>query len=188
MPSILRGQSSFFPCPRQNSLINLSGSGVLRRAVFSIILSAFSVLFAPTVAAQSRYENPVDNKTYETAGQFKTYQPAVPRDTRVGRVTTKNVTLLTGEPEIKVRVKVGDLVAYIKAAEVRAYAELAKNKTAMAALVQFNCRPGQCEVKMASQGEAAEATLQSLHDALSQLPPLKVRGDVAFQVMFDVGS
>ena len=158
------------------------------RSVLSTALAVLSALLATPVAAQARYDNPVDKKTYETSGQFKTYQPAVPRDTRGQRITTQNVLLLTGEPDLKARVKVEDLAAYIKIAESKAYAELARNKSAMAALVQFNCQPGKCEVKLASQGQAEEATLQALHDALSKLPPLKATGEVIFQVMFNVGS
>jgi hypothetical protein len=96
--------------------------------------------------------------------------------------------LLTGEPELKTRITVEDMVAYIKQAEARAYAELAKNKSAMAALVQFNCQPEKCEVKLASQGQAEEATLQALYDALSKLPPLKTTGEVIFQLTFNVDS
>lgn len=89
---------------------------------------------------------------------------------------------------MKERVKVEDLADFIKAAEVRAYGELAKNKKPMVALVQFNCQPGKCEIKLASQGEAAESTLQALYDSLSRLPTLKTNGEVAFQVRFDVGA
>jgi len=157
------------------------------RVFISMVLAPLLALPTPQVTAQSRYENPVDNKTYVTPGQFKTYQPAKARDTRGQRVTTQKVMLLTGEHDIKKRVKVEDLAEYIKAAEGRAYAELEKNKAAMTALVQFNCSPNKCQVKMASQGQAEEATLQALYDALAQLSPLRVTDDVAFQLMFNVG-
>jgi hypothetical protein len=155
---------------------------------FWTVLASISILLPLNVVAQSRYDNPVDKKTYETSGQFKTYQPAMPRDTDGQRVTTRNIMLLTGEPDIKNRVKVEELAAYIKSAEVRAYVELMKNKAAMAALVQFNCQSEKCEVKMASQGLAEDATLQALYDAFSRLPPLKVTGEVAFQILFNVDS
>jgi len=156
--------------------------------LLSLALIAISALLALPVNAESHYDNPVDKKTYETSGQFKTYQPAVSRDTRSQRVTTQNVVLLIGEPDLKTRVKVEDLAAFIKAAEVRAYAELAKNKAAMTTLVQFNCRPGKCKVELASQGQAEEVRLQSLHDSLSKIPALQTTGEVDFQVMFKVGS
>jgi hypothetical protein len=158
------------------------------RPLFSIAVASLTASLASAVDAQSRYDNPIDKKTYETSGEFRTYQPAVPGDTRGQRVATQGVLLLTGEPDLKTRVKVEDLAAYIKAAEARAYLELAKNKAAMAALVQFNCQPGKCDVKLASQGQAEEATLQALYDALSKLPPLKATGEVIFQVTFNVGS
>jgi hypothetical protein len=157
------------------------------RVFFCSMVAASLLTFTQPVAAQSRYENPVDKKIYETSGQFKTYQPSVPRDTRGQRVTTQNIMLLTGEPDLKVRVKVKDLAEYIKTAEACGYAELEKNKTAMSALVQFNCQPEKCEVKIASQGQAEETTLQALYDTLSKLPALRVTGEVAFQVMFNVG-
>ena len=147
-----------------------------------------ATLLPMSSAAQSQYENPVDKKTYVTSGQFKTYQPNTPRDTRGQRVRTEGIILLTGEPDLKLRVQVQDLADFIKSAEASAYIELAKNKKAMAALVQFNCQPGKCDIKLASQGEAEKATLQALHESLSKLPPLKLSGEVAFQVKFNVGT
>lgn len=149
---------------------------------------ASAMLLGSVADAQSRYENPVDKKTYQTSGQFKKYQPATPRDVRGQRVTTEEVILLTGEPDLESRVKVEDLTAFIKTAEARAYPELAKNKTAMVALVQFNCQPGKCEVKLASQGAAEGGTLQGLYESLSKLAPLRASGEVAFQVKFNVAS
>jgi hypothetical protein len=158
------------------------------RPLLSVALVALSAQLMSSAAAQSRYDNPVDKKTYITPGQFKTYQPAVPRDDRGQRVTTQDIRLLTGEPDLKARVKVEDLAAFVKAAEVRAYAELARNKSAMEALVQFNCKPTKCEVELASQGKADKAILQALHDALTKLPPLKTTGEIIFQVRFSVGT
>lgn len=151
-------------------------------------LATSATLVCLAAVAQSRYDNPVDKKTYETSGEFKTYQPAVPRDTTGQRVTTAGVTLLTGEPELKSRVKVEELAAFIKAAEVRAYLELKKNKAPMVALVQFNCQPGKCEVKLVSQGEAEKSTLQAIYDSLSKMAPLKATGEIIFQVEFRVGA
>jgi hypothetical protein len=151
-------------------------------------LATSAALVCLTTVAQSRYDNPVDKKTYETSGEFKTYQPAVPKNTSGQRVTTAGVTLLTGQPELKSRVKVEELSAFIKAAEVRAYSELEKNKAPMAALVQFNCQPGKCEVKLVSQGQAEQSTLQAIYDSLSKMAPLKSTGEVIFQVEFRVGA
>jgi len=151
-----------------------------------IVSSILALLAAPVVCAESHYVNPVDKKIYKTLGQFKTYAPDVPRDTRGQQVTTQGVVLLTGEPDLKLRVKVEDLSAYIKSIEGHAYSELAKNKTPMAVLVQFNCLPGKCEIKLASQGQAEEPTLKAFYDVLSMLDPLKTTGEVIFQVMFNV--
>jgi hypothetical protein len=151
-------------------------------------LATSATLVCLTAVAQSRYDNPVDKKTYETSGEFKTYQPALRRDTSGQRVTTAGVTLLTGEPQLKSRVKLEELAAFIEAAEVRAYSELEKNKAPMAALVQFNCQPGRCEVKLVSQGQAENSTLQAIYDSLSNMAPLKATGEVIFQVEFRVGA
>jgi len=155
---------------------------------FPLAIATSVALTAPATFAQSRYDNPVDKKTYETPGEFKTYKPAVPKDTRGQRVTTVGVMLLTGEPDLKSRVKVEELAEFIKLAEASAYSELSKNKTPMAALVQFNCKPGRCDVKLVSQGQAERATLQALHDSLAKLPPLKAAGEVIFQVEFRVDA
>ena len=151
-------------------------------------LATSAALVCLTAVAQARYDNPVDKKTYVTSGEFKTYQPAAPRNASGQRVTTAGVTLLTGEPELKSRVKVEELSAFIKAAEVLAYSELKKNRAPMAALVQFTCLPGKCEVKFVSQGQAEKPTLQAIYDSLSKMAPLKATGEVIFQVEFRVGS
>lgn len=158
------------------------------RVLLSIALAALTAQLVSPATAQSRYDNPVDQKTYVTTGSFKTYQPDSPRDIRGQRITTQHVMLLTAEPELKARVKVEDLAAYIKVVQARAYAELARNKSAMAALVQFNCHPKKCEVKLSTQGEAEGAILQALYDALSKVPPLRTTGEVIFQVTFNVDS
>jgi len=159
------------------------------RLTFALVLalSLHGPALAQEAGSKSRYQKPVDKMTYETPGQFKTYYPAAPRDERGQRVTTQDIVLLTGEPDISTRVTVQDLATYMKNAEARAYAELAKNKTAMSAMARFNCRPDKCEVEIASQGQADNATLQALYDVLSKLPPLKTTGAVAFQLVFNVG-
>ena len=153
-----------------------------------ILVSAALSTAGAGAQAQSRYDNPVDKKSYVTSGEFKTYAPAVPKDTRGQRVTTAGVLLLTGEPELKARTSVQDLTAFIKTVEASASTELLRNKSTMAALVQFNCRPGKCEVKLMSQGQAEESILQALHEALTRLQPLKTSGEVIFQVEFRVGA
>jgi len=159
----------------------------MHRLILRAIATSMMMVCLAAVA-QSRYDNPLDNKTYETSGEFKTYQPASPKDTRGQRVTTAGVTLLTGEPELKSRVKVEELAAFIKEAEVRAYSELEKNKSPMSALVQFNCQPGKCQIKLASQGQAEKSTLQAIYDSLSKMVPLNATGEVIFQVEFRVGA
>lgn len=150
------------------------------------VLLASAALASICVLAQSRYENPVDRKTYETLGEFRTYVPAVPRETGERRTSTAGVTLLIGELELRSRVKVEDLATFIKAIEARAYPELEKNKEPMTAIVQFNCQPGKCEVNLATQGRAEKSTLRAVYDSLSKLAPLKATGEVIFQIEFRV--
>src|SRR5262245_36102660 len=124
--------------------------------------------------------------TYEIPGGPKAYQPANPHDTTGQRVVTEQVVLLTREADLKARARVEDLAAFIKAAEVVAYKELDRNKTAMAVMIQFNCLPGQYEVKMASQGEAEQEVVQQVYEKVSDLPPRKVAGDFRFKVQMRV--
>ncbi len=157
---------------------------ILRDAFLMIAL----LLLPVTSEAQSRYENPVVQKTGETSGHFKTYHPVTSQDTTRQRVTTQHVVLLTAQSDLEMRVKVEDLATFIHSAEVQAYLVLAKNRSAMATLAQFNCYPGKCDVKLASQGQAEEATMQELYVALSSLTPPKVTGAVIFQVRFNVAN
>lgn len=138
--------------------------------------------------AESEYQNPVDGKTYVAPGGFKTYQPVVPRDTRGQRITTTGVTLLTSQADLQERTSVQELSLFIKSAEAKAYEVLARNKSAMVVLVQFNCAPGKCAVKLASQGEAENATLQKLYEVLTGLPALRTSGEATFQVQIRVGA
>ncbi|MDP9607533.1 UNVERIFIED_ORG: hypothetical protein J2W38_007358 [Variovorax paradoxus] len=169
--------------------VKLFTANIRRKEMHRFLLRGLltsAALASIAAVAQSRYENPVDGKTYETLGQFRTYVPAVPRQPGEHRTTTAGVTLLVGEAELQSRVKVEELAGFIKAVEARAYPELEKNKAPMALIVQFNCHPGKCEVKLVSQGNAEKSTLQALYDSLSKLAPLKATGEVIFQIEFRV--
>ncbi len=150
----------------------------------------FALLMLAPVAlmAQQRYDNPVDHQTYSASGAFRTYQPAVPRNTDGQRVMTERLILLTGEEDLKTRVTVADLVAFGKSAENVVYPELAKNAKPMALLLQFNCLPGKFDVQMSSQGDAEQEVLQKVYDAVKHLPPLAVSGEVRFQLQIRVKS
>lgn len=136
--------------------------------------------------AADRYDNPVDKRSYITDGEFKTYKPELPRDNAGQPVVTNGIRFLTGEPDLKQRVRVEDLVSFIKAAEERAYPILAKSKTHALVLLQFNCQPNQHEVKIATQGNPQESILQNLYEAMKAIAPLKTKGEVVFQVELNV--
>lgn len=146
------------------------------------------ILLPVASAAQSGSGNPAEQKTTATSDQSKTDHPAALQETKGQRVKMQHVTLLTTESDLAVRVKVEDLADFIQSAETQASIELSKNKSAMAALAQFNCRPGKCDVNLASQGQAEEARMQALYVALSKLPPPKVSGEIMFQVRFNVSD
>lgn len=52
------------------------------RLLVLIGATAVAALLISEAGAQSRYYNPVNKKTYVTSGEFKTYKPAIPRNTR----------------------------------------------------------------------------------------------------------
>jgi hypothetical protein len=138
--------------------------------------------------AESEYLNPVDGKTYVAPGGFKTYQPEVPRNTLGQRISTIGVILLTSQADLQERTSVQDLSVFLKSVEAKAYEVLARNKSAMVVLVQFNCAPGKCAVKLASQGEAESATLQKLYAVLAGVPALRTSGEAIFQLQIRVGA
>ena len=144
------------------------------------------VLFIGFAYAQAQYDNPVDGRSYVTEGEFKTYTPEKPRDTTWQKVVTNSIHLLTGEPDLKKRVRVEDLASFIKSAETKAYPILAKNQTPALILLQFDSQPNEHDVKIASQGNPQESILQELYDAMKELTPLRTTGEVMFQVEIHV--
>lgn len=147
---------------------------------------AITIIPVSSAHGQERYDNPVDHRSYVTEGEFKTYKPDSEQDTSGQSVVTNGIHLLTGEPDLKQRVRVEDLASFIKSAEDKAYPILAKNKASALVLVQFDCQPNRFEVKMASQGNPQESILQALYEAMKSLSPLKTKGEVIFQVELNV--
>ena len=144
---------------------------------FLILSTSFS-----SAHGQARYDDPVDHRSYVTEGEFKTYKPKTERDTTGQPVVTNGIRLLTGEPDLKQRVRVEELASFIRSAENKAYPILAKNNAPALVLVQFDCQPNRFEVKIASQGNPLESVLQALYEAMKTLPPLQTTGEVIFQV------
>jgi hypothetical protein len=155
-------------------------------AIFRGIALVASLMSAGECVAQEKYENPVDKQTYVAPGGFKTYEPSVPASTQGQRVVTDQVILLTSQQDMSERVTVPDLAAYVKAVEQVAFKELAKSQSPIVVLAQFNCSPGSCELKLASQGEADHAVLQRFYEMASHVTPPKLSGEVKFQVQFRV--
>ena len=152
------------------------------------IICGFLIMSTSFTSAhgEARYDNPVDHRSYITEGEFKTYKPETERDTTGQPVVTNGIRLLTGESDLKHRVRVEDLASFIKSAENRAYPILAKNNAPALVLVQFDCQPNRFEVKIASQGSPQESILQALYEAMKSLSPLQTRGEVTFQVELNV--
>lgn len=159
----------------------------MRNAIIAIMVATLGSV-SQEAYSQARYDNPVDGRSYMTEGQFRTYKPEKPRDTTGQKVVTNSIHLLTGDPELRVRISVDDLASFIKSAEARAYPILAKNETPALILLQFNCQPSGHEVKIASQGSPKEAILRALYDAMKSMPPLRTKGEVIFQIELNVRS
>ena len=136
--------------------------------------------------AQDKYDNPVDKKTYVAPGGFQTYQPSVPANAQDQRVVVDRVILLTSQEDMGERVKVADLAAYVKAVEQIAFREFARSRSPLVVLAQFDCSPGTCALKIASQGEADQAVLQRFYEETSLVAAPPLSGEVKFQVQFSV--
>jgi hypothetical protein len=138
--------------------------------------------------AESSYANPADGTANVRPVQFKLYQPVTPRDQSKQRVKTEGVILLTGDSDIQNRITVADLSSFIRMVEQRAFAALENSKVPTQVMVQFSCIPNRCSIKIASDGKASNAVLQSLHDSLNAMPPLRASGEVIFQVKFQIDA
>jgi hypothetical protein len=138
--------------------------------------------------AQSSYINPVDGKTYTTPGEFRTYQPASPKDQSKQRVKNEGIVLLTGEQDLVARATVEDVAAFITQAAARARIVLARHVGTAAVMVQFNCQPKLCRVQIAGDGKPSKILLQALHDSLASMQALRTSGEVIFQLSLRVDA
>lgn len=162
------------------------------------LLSLFAIL---TLAGCSQhdteesnpvYKNPVDHKTYVAEGGWKLYKPNAPQAEKPKpnpKVKLGSVRLLTSEPELAARTSVEALAALIKDVDRMAGEKLGKSNKAFQLLVQFTCRPGGQEIKLAHKGDAPQALLQQFYESLKAIKKLPVKeGTVSFQVDFSITS
>ena len=89
------------------------------------------------LSGKDTYANPVDNKTYQTEGEWKEYSPEEKRVDE-GNVKTKQIILLTNENDIDSRISVESLAEFIKNAEDIIYKGYNKSDKKGELLVQFN--------------------------------------------------
>jgi hypothetical protein len=133
------------------------------------------------------YVSPVDGQTYRGGGGWKTYTPEQPPEPASGRVTMREVRLLTPQSAIAARTSVSDLAAFCHQLHLSAAHVLASHDGEVEILVQLRCTPGGHDVNLAARGEPPQATLQALLEAINRLDRLPVRSDeVSFEVHLSV--
>jgi hypothetical protein len=100
-----------------------------------------------------------------------------------GRVTIGQVRLLTSQAELAARTSAGELAAFCRDIQRCAARVLADHEGQLDLLVRATCTPQGHQVGLARRGEASDATLQALVDALHLIARLPVRGaEVSFEL------
>jgi hypothetical protein len=139
-----------------------------------------------SLAQQEKYHNPIDDKTYVAPGGSNTYQPADGINRTLDKVSLASVRLLQSEEEIDSRTSVQELATFINLAH-KAAAEIFASYTKPAVLlVQFTCVPEKCPASIAYQGQPPRELLQAYYDRLTRLQPVRVTGEVKFQLTLKV--
>src|SRR5262245_14523033 len=137
-------------------------------------------------ADEETYQNPVDHKAYTAPGGWRSYQPEEGVKPSGDRVVLDHVRLLQAQSEIAARTSVEELAAFVSLAKEATSRVFASYEKPAVLLVQFACVPGKCPVELASQGAPPDELLQTYYEALTQLKPLNVTGEVKFQCEFKV--
>lgn len=137
------------------------------------------------------YVSPIDGQAYRAGGGWKTYTPEQPpeqaREHASGRVTMREVRLLTPQSAIAARTSVSDVAAFFRQLQLSAEHVLGNHDGEAEILVQLRCTPQGHDVTLAARGGPAQATLQALLEAINRLDRLPVRSDeVSFEVHLSV--
>jgi hypothetical protein len=137
-------------------------------------------------AQDQTYQNPVDKKAYSAPGGWKTYSPEEPVQSSAEKVALDHVHLLQNQEEIAARTTVEELASFTKLAEAAASEVFFHYEKPASLLVQFPCTPGKHVVDIASEGEPPQDLLEAYYDKLIKMKPLRVSGEVKFQLMLKV--
>ena len=99
-----------------------------------------------------------------------------------GALALGPVHLLTPEAEFAARASAGDLAAFCHGIQRCAERLLAGHDGPLALRLQVICEPQGHRIGLSHKGDIADEALDRLIDALEQLAPLPVRGEVSFEI------
>lgn len=99
-----------------------------------------------------------------------------------GTLALGPVRLLTPEAEFAARASAGDLAAFCHGIQRCAERLLAGHGGPLALRLQVICEPQGHRIGLSHKGDIADEALDRLIDALEQLAPLPVRGEVSFEI------
>ena len=99
-----------------------------------------------------------------------------------GKVALGPVRLITPEDQFAQRASAEELGQFCRELQRVAERVLARHDGQLELRLQVVCRPRSHRVGVSHRGELAEATLDALIDAFEQLPALRVKSEVTFEV------
>jgi hypothetical protein len=99
-----------------------------------------------------------------------------------GTLALGPVRLLVPDAEFAARASADDLAAFCREIQRCAERVLAGHDGSLSLRLQVICRPRSHRVGLSHKGDVTEQTLDRLIDALEQLAPLPVRGEVGFEL------
>ena len=153
-----------------------------------MVASLLLLCALPGHARDQTYQNPVDHKAYTAPGGWQTYAPDGGVPPASGGAVLDSVRLLQPQEEMAARTTVKELSAFIKLVQSAASEVFYQYDKSASLLVQFTCTPGTHVVEIAYQGEPSQDLIQAYYDKLKALTPLRVSGEVRFQIMLKIQS
>jgi hypothetical protein len=114
------------------------------------------------------YVNPVDNKTYETEGEFEEYHPDELKKYE-GSVQPLNIVLLTDQNKIPLMIPIDTLAEFIKGADAIVMKQLASVKEKGQILVQFTLFANKkAKIGMSYKGDLKTKDLSAVSNKLEK--------------------
>jgi hypothetical protein len=134
------------------------------------------------------YVSPADGRSYFAEGGWDVHRPTTPAGApAAGKVTIKQVRLLTPQRELAARSSAGELAVFCQ--EVQRCAERSVGDRAVAAelVIRMRCTPEGHDVDLSSRGEVPQPFMQAFFEAVKQLARLPVKdGEVSFEIELTV--